>query len=224
MQEKARAAWALVVGLLGRFCGAAVELGEGGETLVVELELEPSAPFALDRCGTCTRCLDACPTGALPAPRVLDANRCVSYLTIEHRDAIPLELREGMGALLYGCDICQEVCPHNSQPADQPPLTPHAAYASRLPQSHGFKLIDMLNWTEEIRRTSFGPSALKRASHEMFRRNALIAAANAIHDRLGSPAARAELLQRIEQLASDGAEPQSLRELAGNLRAHLRPG
>lgn len=202
------------------------------------VEIEPTPPSEAissalnhpDHCGTCTRCIDACPTRAIARPtspddpsRSVDASRCISYLTIEHQPPIDERFHRALGSRVFGCDICQEVCPHNSQPADQPPLTPHAAYASRLPQPHGFKLIDMLNWTEEIRRTSLGPSALKRASHEMFRRNALIVAANAIEERIGTDQARAKLLQRIEQLASDDAEPRSLRELARSLLSRVRP-
>ncbi|MEO5869271.1 MAG: tRNA epoxyqueuosine(34) reductase QueG, partial [Gemmatimonadaceae bacterium] len=79
--------------------------------LVLDLELEVDAPFEADRCGTCTRCLDACPTDALIAARQLDATKCISYLTIELKEEIPVELRAPIGELIYGCDICQEVCP-----------------------------------------------------------------------------------------------------------------
>jgi len=81
--------------------------------LFVDVELEVDTPFEADRCGTCTRCMQACPTGAIVDERVVDATRCISYLTIELKGAIPEALREPMGGLVYGCDICQDVCPWN---------------------------------------------------------------------------------------------------------------
>lgn len=81
--------------------------------LLVELDLVSDASFEADRCGSCTRCLDACPTNAFAGPRVLDATRCISYLTIEAKGAIPPEQRAQIGGLIYGCDICQDVCPWN---------------------------------------------------------------------------------------------------------------
>ena len=83
--------------------------------LLVGMELEADEPFDADRCGTCTRCIEACPTDAITGPRSLDATRCISYLTIELKGAIPEELRSGIGELIYGCDICQEVCPWNER-------------------------------------------------------------------------------------------------------------
>lgn len=95
--------------VMSRELGSFFLLGE----IVLDIALPPDAPHLQSYCGTCTRCLDACPTGAFTAPRVLDANKCISYHTIENRKLAPVELREKFGDWVFGCDICQEVCPWN---------------------------------------------------------------------------------------------------------------
>ncbi|MEO7180963.1 MAG: tRNA epoxyqueuosine(34) reductase QueG, partial [Gemmatimonadaceae bacterium] len=102
--------------------------------LVLDLELAIDVPFEADRCGSCTRCIDACPTEAIVAPRELDARRCISYLTIELREEIPVEFREAIGELIYGCDICQEVCPYNvkfAQELKEPAFAPREVLAGK---------------------------------------------------------------------------------------------
>jgi epoxyqueuosine reductase len=151
-------------------------------SLFVELDLAPSDPFDADRCGSCTRCLDACPTGALPAPRVLDATRCISYLTIEHRDSIPEALRAAIGDLLYGCDICNDVCPWNAKfarPARFEAFAPRALFAgSDTPEGTRAlaRSICMMDATDYA--AAFKGSAIKRAKLWMLQRNACVVLGN----------------------------------------------
>src|SRR6202043_3539271 len=113
------------VGFVGKN-GLVITPGQGSYQLLGEVvttvALVPDTPMA-ERCGACTRCLDACPTRAFPAPFVLDARRCVSYLTIEQKTAIAPELRPGMGEHLFGCDDCQTVCPFNAGTGARATLT-----------------------------------------------------------------------------------------------------
>jgi epoxyqueuosine reductase len=144
--------------------------------LLLTLELEYDSP-AQGGCGTCRLCLDACPTGALVEPYQLDARKCISYLTIELRDSIPTEHREAMGEWLFGCDICQEVCPFNrprlhqplrAQPTTEPRLQPRP-----LPQ-----LTEILQMDEAEFAQRFRSSAIKRTKWRGLVRNALIVAGN----------------------------------------------
>jgi epoxyqueuosine reductase len=140
--------------------------------IVTSLEVSPDLP-APDRCGTCTRCIDACPTAAIVLPYELDSNKCISYLTIEKRGAIPEEIREGIGQQVFGCDICQDVCPWNRKaPAtDKPEFQPREGLVNPA-----------LAWLAEISveefREKFRGSPIKRAKHSGLRRNALIAIGN----------------------------------------------
>jgi len=141
--------------------------------VLVDVELDYDSPHTASHCGTCTRCLDACPTHAFPAPHVLDARRCISYLTIESRELPPVELRDGMGDWLFGCDVCQEVCPwnrrapHTADPSFQPHL-PATALDPRL----------FLTLTPEEFSARFGQTPLARPGWWGLRRNALVVVGN----------------------------------------------
>jgi epoxyqueuosine reductase len=146
--------------------------------LLVDLELEPDPPFETDRCGTCRRCLDACPTGALVEPRVMDATRCISYLTIEHRSEIEPTLRRMIGDLLYGCDICQDVCPYNVKFAEElkvPEFAPRPSLASNDGPTIARKILAM---DDEAYRLAFQGSPMKRAKRTGLARNAAVVLAN----------------------------------------------
>jgi epoxyqueuosine reductase len=144
-------------------------------SLVLDLELQADEPFTEDHCGSCTRCLDACPTQAFVEPRVLDATRCISYLTIELRGAIPGELHEAIGERLYGCDVCQEVCPWNVKFARElpqaSPFAPRAALVGRDAQQLASEVLQL---DEESFRGAYRRSPMKRARLSGLRRNAAV--------------------------------------------------
>jgi epoxyqueuosine reductase len=146
--------------------------------LLVELELEVDAAFETDHCGTCRRCLDACPTGALVEPYVLDSNSCISYLTIELKGPIPSAFHDAIGELLYGCDICQEVCPWNekfSQPLKEDAFRARGAIAGRDARRLAEEILTM---SDEDFRIGFKGSPMKRAKLSGLKRNAAIVLEN----------------------------------------------
>lgn len=148
-------------------------------SLFLDLPLAPDEPFRSDHCGTCTRCLAACPTDAFVAPRVLDATRCISYLTIEQRDAIPPAFHEGVGDLVFGCDICQDVCPWNAKFSR--PLADGSPYATR-PVLEGADARGLSRALLEMSpvefAAAFNGSPMKRAKLKGLKRNAAVVLGN----------------------------------------------
>ncbi len=179
-------------GLLSRTLGSYFLLGE----LLVDRALDPDSP-ATEHCGTCRRCLDACPTGAIVAPYQVDARRCISYLTIEHRGMIPVELRPLIGDWIFGCDVCQEVCPWNRF---APPARESRLHARAL---EDWTLERFLDLDDAAFMRLFEGSPIRRARRGGFLRNVCVALGNR------REAAAAPRLARA--LASD---PESL------VRAH----
>lgn len=154
--------------------------GEGSwfflAVLLLNVELEYSHPTASDHCGACTACLDACPTQAFPRPYVLDATRCVSYLTIEHRSAIPRQLRSGIGDWVFGCDVCQDVCPWNHKSAE-----PTAASFAPRADLNPAAIRAWFTWDEIRFRAEFRGTPLWRARRRGLLRNAAIVLGNQPH-------------------------------------------
>ncbi len=147
--------------LLNRQHGSYFFLAE----LIIDLDLTPDPPVG-DYCGTCTACMDACPTDAIPFPFVVDGSRCISYLTIELKSSIPGEFKDKMEDWIFGCDICQEVCPWNrfASPHTEKAFDPH-------PDLAGMKKRDWEEMTEETFRQVFKKSPLKRAKYAGIKRN-----------------------------------------------------
>ena len=157
--------------LVSRDFGSWLFLGE----IYLSLELPPDPPEA-DHCGVCRHCLDACPTGAFPAPYQLDARRCVSYLTIEHKGSIPRELRPLIGNRIYGCDDCLAVCPWNkfARATKEPDFLPRAELTA--PRLAALSRLDDAGF-----RALFAGTAVKRIGRDRFIRNVLIAIGN-VHE------------------------------------------
>ena len=155
--------------------------------VITDLEIAQDAP-SQKSCGTCTQCIPACPTGAIVAPYVIDSNKCISYLTIEHRGPIPRELRALIGDWMFGCDLCQEVCPVNEVRGDAEPddaFTPKPDWSSLDP-------VEVLALDEESFRARFQGNPIRRATWEGLRRNACIVLGN-----LGDTAAVPALIDAL---------------------------
>ncbi|RMG62609.1 MAG: tRNA epoxyqueuosine(34) reductase QueG [Calditrichaeota bacterium] len=142
--------------------------------ILLSVALPPSQPLTAEYCGTCTRCMEACPTNALEVPYQLDARRCISYLTIEHDGAIAADLSSDMGNWVFGCDICQMVCPWNrfSQPASE------ADYRNRIPDAF-YQLEQLARMSQETFDRVFQGTPVRRAGYHNFMRNVAIARKNA---------------------------------------------
>ncbi len=164
-------------GLIHKRAGSWLLLGE----ILLTAELDYDTP-ALDHCGTCTRCIDACPTGAILEPYVLDSRKCISYLTIEVKGAIPVEMRAQMGDWVFGCDVCQEVCPWNRKA----PATEEGAFTAR----EGLEapdLVELLKMDQATFGVRFKGSPIKRTKRRGLLRNAAVAMGNS-GDRRAVPA------------------------------------
>jgi epoxyqueuosine reductase len=156
--------------LISPLHGSYFLLGE----LLLDVEIDPDPPFTSDQCGTCRRCIDACPTRCIRDDRTLDAGRCISYLTIENKGAIPRDLRPLMGDWVFGCDVCQQVCPWNIRFASSqgsPNLAPRLDLARPL-------LTDELELTSAAFNLKFNGTPLLRAKRRGYLRNVAVALGN----------------------------------------------
>jgi epoxyqueuosine reductase len=194
--------------------------------LLLDLELPPDEPFTAEHCGTCTACLDACPTQAFVGPGLLDARRCISYLTIELRADVPEDLRPGLGDWVFGCDVCQEVCPWNRK-------APAATAFPVQTDGSALDLIEVLGLSEDGFRQRFRGTALTRPRRAGLLRNAALVLGN-LGQEAALPALRRALadpepvvreaarwaIARIEEIAPGlpGVVADSPRQAGGYLR------
>jgi epoxyqueuosine reductase len=155
--------------LINTELGSYLFLGE----ILTDAQLTPDDPFEPDHCGTCQRCIWACPTGAFAGPRELDSRLCISYLTIELRGPIPTELRPLIGNRIFGCDICQEVCPWNKDV----PMTTEERFRPRDDVT-GAELVELMNLSDEEFQSRFGDTPVERAKRRGLLRNVAVALGN----------------------------------------------
>ncbi|MDH3297380.1 MAG: tRNA epoxyqueuosine(34) reductase QueG [Gemmatimonadota bacterium] len=179
--------------------GSWLLLGE----LLTTLDVEPDPPFVPDRCGTCRRCIDACPTDAILDDRTIDSRRCISYLTIELRGSIPVELRPAIGNRVFGCDICQDVCPWNAapQPGDPTALVPggHAEFPAM--QEWAEALLEM---DRDVYREAYRGTPLARPGRDAMLRNLCVGLGNS-GDRAAVPVLRRCLADASELVREHAA-------------------
>ncbi len=180
--------------------------------IITSLPIAEDAPLqvAADRCGSCTRCIDACPTDALVAPRQMDASRCIAYLTIEKKGIIPEDLREPMGRQVFGCDICQDVCPWNRRA----PVTPREGMLPR-PELVNPALDWLASMDEPGFRRAFKGSPLERTRRKRLHRNVAIAMANSGEERF---------LPQLDKWseAEDAVLAETAQWAAGRIRGRVR--
>lgn len=209
--------------LLSPQLGSWTLLGE----LLLELDLDADPPLS-DLCGECSRCLEACPTGALPEPFRLDSSRCISYWTIEHRGEIPIELRPRMGEWVFGCDVCQEVCPWNERPrplSGRPELRPST-------ELRGLDLLSLLAMPEDEMERRLRGSPLLRPKAAGLKRNVAMALGNsgradaipALAAALGSPSSvvRGHAAWALGRIGGAAARRALEAALAGEADARAR--
>jgi len=177
--------------------------------IICNLDLRPDEPV-FDQCGTCTMCLAACPTGALVEPGVLDSSRCLSYLTIENKGAIPLDQRDSIGEHAYGCDICQDVCPWNLTATTARSADPE--WQPR-PGLDGPRLLDLWQRSDDDLRGLLKGSAMKRAGVRRLRRNLAVAIGNS-----GDPLAAASLEGQDQPTCRDPLVEEHVAWAVGKLR------
>lgn len=146
--------------------------------VLTDLPLPIDSPFTRDLCGSCQRCMDACPTGCILPDRTLDANRCISYLTIENKGIIPDQLKPHIGSWFFGCDICQMVCPHNKHSTNHPPGPEQHHPLGERHISEFINLIEMLGWDQETFSKAFNSTALTRSKRRGLLRNAAVVLGN----------------------------------------------
>ena len=216
--------------------GSWVLLGQ----VITDLDLEPDPP-SKKTCGACVRCIDDCPTGAIVAPFVVDTARCISYQTIENRGVIPLEIRPIIGGWVFGCDICQDVCPVNRKV--EQPLQP-VPKAQAIGPSGKLDLAELLALSEEEFRARFQGTSIMRAKRVGLQKNACVALGNN-RDEAGVPAlvsafkdaeplvrghaawalgqiATAEAIERLEQSTASETDPYVLEEIQTALNEYRR--
>lgn len=191
--------------VLNRDAGSWFFLGE----IYTDLPLIPSEPLT-EHCGHCTACIDICPTKAIIAPYVLDARRCISYLTIEHQGSIPEEFRKAIGNRIYGCDDCQLVCPWNRFAQ----TSPEADFSVRQ-QLDRRSLVELFLWTEEQFNRYLEGSAIRRIGHERWQRNIALA--------LGNAPTQATVLQALTQVYHSTPSTIVHEQCAWSLAQHQLP-